>query len=214
MLLSAVVGSGIMSESLSGGNAALTLLGNSVATGGVLLGAILTFRPISGAHFNPVITLSEAVLGTRPWREAQGYIAAQTAGAFFGVALANRMFELPVFFQSQHSRAGRGMLLSEMVATFGLLMVVQGSARMGTTTVSLAVAAYVTAAYWYTMSTGFANPAVTLARAATGTFSCIRLADVPAFAITQLAGGTIATVLFKWLVPGGGRYSAERDDAE
>src|SRR5215510_679749 len=201
MLLATVVGSGIMAERLAGGNVAIALLANTVATGAALVTLILTFGTISGAHFNPAVTLADASQGGLPWREVPSYMIAQIVGAFVGVALANGMFELPVFFPSQHARHGGAQLLSEFVATFGLLTVIWGCVRQRSSAVPFAVGAYITAAYWFTASTSFANPAVTLARAASDTFAGIRPADVPGFILAQLAGAAAATVLFRWLVP-------------
>jgi glycerol uptake facilitator-like aquaporin len=200
-LLAAVVGSGIMGERLSGGNVAITLLANTLATGAVLVALILTFGPVSGAHFNPAVTLADASQGGLAWREAPAYITAQLTGAFAGVAVAHLMFGLPLFTASRHARAGVAQLFSEFVATFGLLAVIWGCARRRTAAVPFAVAAYITAAYWFTASTSFANPAVTLARAASDTFSGIRPPDAPGFVAAQLAGAATATVLFRWLVP-------------
>ena len=200
-LLAAVVGSGIMGEQLAGGNVAIALLANSIATGAALIALILAFGPISGAHFNPAVTLADASQGGLPWRECPGYIAAQILGAFAGVAAANVMFEKPVFFASHHARSGASQLFSEFVATFGLLAVIWGCARLRATAVPFAVGAYIAAAYWFTASTSFANPAVTLARSATDTFSGIRPADVPGFVVAQLLGAAAATVLFRWLAP-------------
>jgi len=201
LLLVAVVGSGIMGERLSGGNLAVALLGNSLATGAALVTLILVFGPISGAHFNPVVTLSDAWQGEMPWRHVPSYIAVQVVGAFCGVALANAMFELPPFFASTHIRSGGAQLLSESLATFGLLATIRGCVRLRPNAVPFAVAAYITGAYWFTSSTSFANPAVTLARSATNTFSGIRPTDVPGFIGAQLLGAALATVLFQWLVP-------------
>jgi glycerol uptake facilitator-like aquaporin len=201
MLLAAVVGSGIMGERLAAGNVAVALLANSLATGATLFAIIVTFGPISGAHLNPVVTLSNAAQGRFGWRKVPIYIVAQILGAFLGVAVANLMFALPVFFLSQHARAGLPQMFSECVATFGLLAVIWGCVRRQPAAVPMAVAAYITAAYWFTASTSFANPAVTLARAATDTFAGIRPADVPGFIGAQLLGGATATVLFRWLVP-------------
>jgi glycerol uptake facilitator-like aquaporin len=201
LLLVAVVGSGIMAERLAGGNVALALLANSVATGGALVALILAFGPVSGAHLNPAVTLADASQGGLPWREAPAYVLAQVAGAFAGVAIAHGMFELPVFTASVHARAGTAQVLSEAVATFGLLSVIWGSARARPGVVAFAVAAYVTGAYWFTASTAFANPAVTLARAATDTFAGIRPADVPGFLLGQAIGASAATALFRWLAP-------------
>jgi len=201
LLLAAVVGSGIMGERLAGGNAAIALLANSIATGAALLALILTFGPISGAHFNPAITLADAALGGIRWRETPLYFAAQVAGAFLGVAVAHLMFGEPLFSASRHARAGGGQFLGEVVATFGLLAVIWGVSRRRAQSVPAAVAAYITAAYWFTSSTSFANPAVTLARAATDTFAGIRPADAPAFILAQLLGAAAATALFRWLAP-------------
>jgi len=201
MLLAAVVGSGIMGERLAGGNVAVALLANALATGAALVALILTFGPISGAPFNPAVTLADASQRGLPWSEAPLYIVAQLAGAFGGVAVAHLMFETPLFFASRHERAGFAQAFSEFVATFGLLAVIWGGARVRSSTVPFAVAAYITAAYWFTASTSFANPAVTLARSATGTFSGIRPSDAPGFIVAQLLGAAAATVLFRWLVP-------------
>jgi glycerol uptake facilitator-like aquaporin len=198
-LLAAVVGSGIMAERLSGGNAGLALLANAVATGGALVALIVTFAPISGAHFNPAVTLAAAWSGAVRWREAPAYIAAQLLGALVGVAAAHGMFSLPLFVASRHARAGGAQAFSEFVATFGLLAVIRGCRHAGTPVVAAAVAAYITAAYWFTASTSFANPAVTLARSLTDTFSGIRPADVAPFVVAQLLGAVAASALFRWL---------------
>ena len=200
-LLAAVVGSGIMGERLAGGNVAIALLANTIATGAALVTLILTFGPISGAHFNPAVTLADASQGGLAWREAPAYLAAQVTGAFAGVAAAHLMFGEPVFSASRHIRSGNAQIFSEFVATFGLLSVIWGCARLRSSAVPFAVGAYITAAYWFTASTSFANPAVTLARAASDTFAGIRPADAPAFIAAQLAGSAAATVLFRWLVP-------------
>src|ERR1700675_2511726 len=200
-LVATVVGSGIMGERLSGGNVAIALLANTIATGAALVALILTFGPISGAHFNPVVTLADAWTGGRPWREVPVYLTAQVAGAFAGVAAAHVMFSAPVFFASRQARAGGAQLFSELVATFGLLAVIWGCARTRPADVPYAVGAYITAAYWFTASTSFANPAVTLARAASDTFAGIRPADAPGFIVAQLVGAAAATLLFRWLVP-------------
>jgi len=200
-LLAAVVGSGIMGERLSGGNVAIALLANTLATGAMLVALILTFGPISGAHFNPAVTLADAFEGGLPWREVPGYLLAQVVGAFAGVAAAHLMFSQPLFSASQHARAGRAQLFSEFVATFGLLSVIWGCARLRSSAVPFAVGAYITGAYWFTSSTSFANPAVTLARSASDTFAGIRPADVPGFILAQLAGAAAATLLFRWLIP-------------
>ena len=202
LLLAVVVGSGISGERLSGGSAGLALLANTLATGAGLVALILAFGPVSGAHFNPAVTLADATQGGLSWREAIAYVAAQGAGAFAGVAAANLMYGEPAFFASCHARAGAGQWLGEFVATFGLLSVVWGCVRLRSAAFApFAVGAYITAAYWFTSSTAFANPAVTLARAATDTFAGIRPADVPAFVFAQLLGALAATLLFRWLVP-------------
>ncbi len=200
-LLAAVVGSGIMGDRLAGGNVAIALLANTVATAAALIALILAFGPISGAHFNPAVTLADAWQGGIAWREAPAYLGAQVAGAFGGVAAAHVMFGEPVFSASHHVRSGSAQLFSEFVATFGLLSVIWGCARLRSSAVPFAVGAYIAAAYWFTASTSFANPAVTLARAASDTFAGIRPADAPGFVIAQLAGAAAATALFRWLVP-------------
>jgi glycerol uptake facilitator-like aquaporin len=200
-LLAAVVGSGIMGERLAGGNVAIALLANTLATGAMLVTLILTFGPISGGHFNPAVTLAEASQGGLPWREVPGYLAAQLVGAFAGVAAAHLMFGAAVFSTSRHVRAGGAQLFSEFVATFGLLSVIWGCARLRPSAVPFAVGAYITGAYWFTGSTSFANPAVTLARSASDTFAGIRPADAPGFIAPQLAGAVAATILFRWLAP-------------
>ena len=200
-LLAAIIGSGIMGERLAGGNVAIALLANTVATGAALIALILTFGPISGAHFNPAVTLADASQGGLAWREAPVYVAAQIIGAFTGVAAAHLMFGEPIFFASRHVRAGGAQLFSEFVATFGLLSIIWGCARLRSSAVPFAVGAYITTAYWFTSSTSFANPAVTLARAASDTFAGIRPVDAPGFIAAQLAGAMGATLLFRWLVP-------------
>jgi glycerol uptake facilitator-like aquaporin len=200
-LLAAVIGSGIMGERLSGGSIGLALLANTVATGAALVALILTFGPISGAHFNPAVTLCDATQGGLAWREVPVYIIAQVIGAFVGAASAHVMFGLPLFFASKHTRSGGAQLFSEFVATFGLLAVIWGCVRLRSSAVPFAVAAYITAAYWFTSSTSFANPAVTLARSLSGTFAGIRPIDAPGFIVAQLVGAMAATMLFRWLVP-------------
>jgi glycerol uptake facilitator-like aquaporin len=201
LLLATVIGSGIMGERLCGGNVAIALLANTIATGAGLVALILTFGPISGAHFNPAVTLADATQGGIAWRDVPAYLAAQVAGAFAGVAAAHGMFGEPVFFASQHVRTGMAQWFSEFVATFGLLATIWGVVRRRSNAVPFAVGAYITAAYWFTSSTSFANPAVTLARAASDTFAGIRPADAPAFIVAQLLGAGAATALFRWLVP-------------
>jgi glycerol uptake facilitator-like aquaporin len=201
MLLAAVVGSGIMGDRLSGGNQAIALLANTLATGGALVALILAFGPVSGAHFNPAVTVADASQGGLPWREVPGYLAAQCGGAVVGVWTAHAMFEERLFMLSLRARSGPAQMLSEFVATFGLLAVIWSCSRRRSTAVPFAVAAYITAAYWFTASTSFANPAVTAARALTDTFAGIRAVDVPAFVVAQFAGAMAATFLFRWLVP-------------
>jgi glycerol uptake facilitator-like aquaporin len=201
MLLAAVVGSGIMADRLSGGNGAVALLANTVATAAALVALILTFGPISGAHFNPAVSVADASQGGLEWRAVPAYVAAQILGAVVGVWIAHVMFGERVLMLSQHARSGPAQIFSEFVATFGLLSVIWGCSRRRSDAVPFAVAAYIAAAYWFTASTSFANPAVTLARALTDTFAGIRPADVPGFILAQLAGAAAATFLFRWLVP-------------
>jgi glycerol uptake facilitator-like aquaporin len=201
LLLAAVFGSGIMGERLANGNIAVALLANTVATGAALVALILTFGPISGAHFNPVVSVADASQGGLSWSQAGGYVVAQIVGALIGVALANAMFVEPVYAWSQHARNGFPQILSEAVATFGLLSVIWGCVRRRPNAVPFAVGAYITAAYWFTASTSFANPAVTLARALTNTFAGIRPSDVPGFLVGQTVGAAAATALFRWLAP-------------
>ena len=200
-LLAAVVGSGIMGERLAAGNTAIALLANSVATGAALIAIILAFGSISGAHLNPAVTLADAWQGGIAWRETPAYIAAQLAGAFAGVAAAHLMFGLPLVSASTHARAGSAQLLSEFIATFGLLAVIWGCVRHRPSAVPFAVGSYIAAAYWFTSSTSFANPAVTLARSLSNTFAGIRPADAAGFVAAQLAGAFAATLLFRWLIP-------------
>jgi glycerol uptake facilitator-like aquaporin len=201
LLLATVIGSGIMGGRLAQGNTAIALLANTIATGAALLALILTFGPISGAHFNPAVTLAFASQGIIKWRDVPAYIIAQIVGAFAGVAAAHVMFGEPVFFLSHHVRAGYAQLFSEFVATFGLLSVIWGCVKQRSQFTPFAVGAYITAAYWFTSSTSFANPAVTVARSASDTFAGIRPVDVPGFVIAQLLGALAATFLCRWLVP-------------
>jgi len=200
-LLAAVVGSGIMGERLAGGNVAIALLANTIATGATLAALILTLGPISGAHFNPAVTMADASQGGIPWREVPLYIGTQLAGAIAGVLAAHLMFGEPLLQLSHHVRAGPAQLFSEFVATFGLLAVIRGCSRTRVESVSVAVGLYITGAYWFTASTSFANPAVTAARALTNTFTGIRPADTPGFIVAQFAGAVVATWFFRWLVP-------------
>jgi len=206
-LVAAVVGSGIMGERLAGGNVAIALLANTISTGAALVALILTFGPISGAHLNPAVTLADAIEGGIPWREVPPYIAVQFAGGVSGAFAAHLMFGLHWYSFSTHVRSGPPLLFSEFIATFGLLSVGCSRTRPGAT--PFAVAAYITSAYWFTASTSFANPAVTVARALSDTFAGIRPADVPLFLIAQIAGALVATFLFRWL-SGGLHATAEK----
>ncbi len=201
LLLAAVVGSGIMAERLAGGNVAIALLANAIATGGALVAIILAFGPISGAHLNPAVTIADAWQRGVSWRDVPVYIGAQIFGAVAGVAIANVMFGLPPFFASHHARAGGALWVSEFVATFGLLAVIWGCARARSEATPFAVAAYIVGAYWFTSSTSFANQAVTIARSLSDTFAGIRPIDVAPFILAQLAGAAAATALFRWLSP-------------
>ena len=201
LLVAAVVGSGIMAERLAGGNMGLALLANTIATGAALVALILTLGPLSGAHFNPVVTLADGVSGVLPWPEVPAYVAAQVVGGLLGTGLANLMFEGPVFSLSQRGRHGAAQLLSEIVATFGLLLVIGVGSRFRPTTVPFAVAAYISAAYWFTASTSFANPAVTVARAMSDSFAGIRPPDVPGFIAAQCVGGALGIGAVRWLLP-------------
>jgi glycerol uptake facilitator-like aquaporin len=210
LLLAAVVGSGIMGERLAGGNIAVALLANTMATGAVLVALIYGLAPISSAHFNPAVSAACAIGGELAWRDLPGYVGAQIVGALLGVAIAHLMFELPVFSISQHARTGLAQLLSEAVASFGLLLVIGGCAR-ARAPVAIAVGAYITAAYWFTASTSFANPAVTLARAFSDTFAGIRPVDAPGFVFAQLIGAAGATLLLRWFAA---RPAADEHDEQ
>jgi glycerol uptake facilitator-like aquaporin len=201
LLLAVVIGSGIMAERLAGGNVAIALLANTIATGAGLLALILMFGTISGAHFNPVVTLSEAWQKNLASADILPYLAVQVAGAFAGVAAAHVMFGEPLYFASGHMRTGASQWWSECVATFGLIGTIIGCSRSRPAMTPFAVSAYITSAYWFTASTSFANPAVTLARAASNTFAGIRPIDTPGFILAQLAGAAAATLLFTWLYP-------------
>ncbi len=201
LLLAAVVGSGIMAARLAGGNVALALLANAIATGGALLAIISAFEPISGAHLNPVVTVADAWRHGIAWRDVPAYVVAQLLGAVGGVAIANVMFGLPPIVVSHHVRTGGAQWLGEFVATFGLLAVIWGCARSKAQVTPVAVAAYIVGAYWFTSSTSFANPAVTIARALSDTFAGIRPIDVAPYVVMQFAGAAAATALFDWLGP-------------
>jgi len=198
-LLAAVVGSGIMAAKLSGGNVALALLCNTIATGAILVALILTFAAMSGAHFNPAVTLAFALRGETAWRDAAIYIAAQITGAIIGVWVAHLMFELPLLQLSLTQRSGAGQWLAEAVATFGLLLTIFGVASRTPAAVPYAVGLYITSAYWFTASTSFANPAVTIARSLSDTFAGIAPQDAPAFIAAQIAGALLAVPLAGWL---------------
>lgn len=195
-LVAAVVGSGVMGEKLAGGNVAIALLANTIATGAALVALIGTFGSISGAHFNPVVTLSDAITGRMSWTDASAYTVVQIVAGIVGAVAAHLMFGLPVVSLSLHARSGIALVLSEFIATFGLLCVILGCSRFRSSIVPFAVGAYITAAYWFTASTSFANPAVTIARSLTNTFCGIRPADVPWFLVAQVCGGLAATFLF------------------
>lgn len=202
-LLAGIVGSGIMAERLSSGNASLALLANTLATAGILMCLVAALAPVSGAHFNPAVSLADAIGGGLPWGEVPAYIGAQLSGAIAGVSAANTMFGLPILFTSHHIRGGPAQWFAEFVATFGLLLVILGCTRFRSLLLPLAVAAYIAGAYWFTSSTSFANPAVTVARSFSDTFAGIRPQDAPEFVLAQIAGAVAATLLFAWIVPRG-----------
>jgi glycerol uptake facilitator-like aquaporin len=203
LLVTAVVGSGIMGERLAGGNAAIALLANTIATGAALAALIVTFASLSGAHFNPAVSLAMALRGLVPWREVPFYVSAQFAGAVLGTILAHLMFRHEWYSFSVRERSGFAQMLSEFVAAFGLVCVIWGCAKVRSALATpVAVASYIVAAYWFTASTSFANPAVTVARSITDTFSGIRPVDVPGFILAQIAGALAATLLFTWLEKG------------
>jgi glycerol uptake facilitator-like aquaporin len=207
-LVAAVIGSGIMGEHLAGGNVAIALLANTIATGAALVALILTFGPTSGAHFNPAVTLADAIDHGIAWPEAAAYMLVQCAGGVAGAVIAHLMFALRWYSLSSQPRRGWAVVLSEFVATFGLLSVIWGCSRLRSGAVPFLVASYITAAYWFTASTSFANPAVTIARSLSNTFAGIQPTDVPLFIVAQIAGALCATFLFRWLVPSLSRYAA------
>jgi glycerol uptake facilitator-like aquaporin len=199
MLFATVIGSGIMAETLSGGNVAVALLGNTIATAAMLFVLITILGPVSGAHFNPAVTLVMAKSGSLPWRDAGLYVAAQLVGGLLGAALAHAMFALPILEWGTKVRTGPGQWLGEAVATFALVLTIIGTARYRPNWLPIAVAAVITAGYWFTSSTSFANPAITIARSLTDSFSGIRPLDVPGFIAAQLAGALLASWLAGWL---------------
>jgi glycerol uptake facilitator-like aquaporin len=201
-LVATVVGSGIMAERLAGGNVALALLANTIATGAALVALILTFGPISGAHLNPVVSLADAMEGGLAWSDTLPYMGSQILGGVCGTIAAHAMFGLSLVSLSRHARGGPTQFLSEFIATSGLLSVIWGCTRSRSSAVPFAVGSYITAAYWFTASTSFANPAVTIARCLSDTFAGVRPLDVPLFIVAQAAGAIAATILFRWLVPG------------
>lgn len=201
LLVATVVGSGIMAERLANGNVALALLANTIATGATLVALILAFGPISGAHLNPVVSVADALERGLSWSETFAYALAQIFGGSGGTFLAHAMFSLPFVSLSRHARSGPAQFVSEFTATFGLLCVIWGCSRSRSKVVPFAVGSYITAAYWFTASTSFANPAVTIARCLSDTFAGIRPMDVPLFIAAQFSGGIGATLLFRWLIP-------------
>lgn len=208
-LLAAVIGSGIMAQRLSGGNSALALLCNTIPTGAILCVLILVFGPVSGAHFNPAVSLACSLRRELPWQVATIYIAAQICGAFVGVWAAHLMFELPLWQMSLHVRTGSGQWLAEAIATFGLLITIFGCAARTTSDVAWAVGLYITAAYWFTASTSFANPAVTIARGFSDSFAGIAPMNVGAFIVAQLIGMLTAVAASRWLWPAQQRLKAK-----
>jgi glycerol uptake facilitator-like aquaporin len=200
-LVATVIGSGVMAERLSNGNVALALLANTIATGAALVALIFAFGGISGAHFNPAVSIVDAFEGGLAWGQTPHYIIGQVLGGIMGAVVAHLMFGLPFVSLSGHVRSGTSQVFSEFVATFGLVSVIWGCSRLRPNAVPFAVGAYITAAYWFTASTSFANPAVTIARCLSDTFAGIRPIDVLPFLVAQFLGGFAATLLFRWLLP-------------
>ncbi len=198
LLVAAVIGSGIMAERLAGGNVAIALLANTIATGAALVALISAFASVSGAHFNPIVTCAEAALGRMAWKRVAPYVVVQIAAAIAGALIAHVMFEMPLISWSHHERSGIAIGFSEVVATFGLLTVVFHAARANSNAVPSVAAGWIMAAYWFTASTSFANPAVTIARAMSDSFTGIRPVDVAPFIIAQIVGGALAVVFFRW----------------
>jgi glycerol uptake facilitator-like aquaporin len=201
LLLATVVGSGIMGAKLAGGNTAIALLGNTLPTGAILIVLITIFGPVSGAHFNPAVSVAMAIRGKLGWSEVAPYVLAQLAGGVIGVLVAHLMFDLDVVQVSTTVRSGQGQWIAEAVATFGLLLTIFGTLRARPEFVATAVGLYITAAYWFTASTSFANPAVTLARTLSDTFAGIRPMDAPGFILAQAVGAALAIVVAAWLFP-------------
>jgi len=200
-LVAAVIGSGIMADRLSNGNVALALLANTIATGAALVALIAAFGPISGAHLNPVVSLMDALEKGLSWRETPFYVSGQILGGIFGTVVVHLMFGLRILSVSHHVRSGPAQVLSEFVATFGLVSIIWGCSRRRPDAIPFVVGAYIMAAYWFTASASFANPAVTIARCLSDTFAGIRPIDVPWFVLAQFLGGIAATMVFRWLVP-------------
>jgi len=200
LLVTTVVGSGVMGERLAGGNVALALLGNTLPTGAILVVLILALGPISGAHFNPAVSLVMALRRAHPWRDFLPYAAAQILGGCVGTLVAHAMFELPLFELATKARAGAAQGFAEFVATFGLIVTILAVVRFRGEAIPVAVGLYITAAYWFTASTSFANPAVTIARALTDSFAGIAPHDVPLFIVAQLGGALAGLALMRWLL--------------
>src|SRR5665213_3755546 len=200
-LVAAIIGSGVMGGRLANGNIALALLANTIATGAALVALIFALGGVSGAHFNPVVSLMDAFERGLPWKQTPHYVIGQVLGGITGAIVAHLMFGLPLVSLSSHARSGPQQVFSEFVATFGLVSVIWGCSRLRSNAVPFAVGAYITAAYWFTASTSFANPAVTIARCLSDTFAGIRPSDVPLFVVAQFLGGLAATLVFGWLVP-------------
>jgi glycerol uptake facilitator-like aquaporin len=213
-LVATVIGSGIMGERLAGGNVALALLANSLATGAALVALILAFGAVSGAHFNPAVTLLQSIQRELPWKVAAWYVIAQCSGGVCGAVMAHVMFGLRVVSLASHARSGWAQAFSEFLATSGLLGVIWGCARQRSEMVAFAVGAYITAAYWFTSSTSFANPAVTIARSLSDTFAGIRPRDVPLFVAAQLCAVVVSAFLWPWLFPKEGIAKAAQDSLE
>lgn len=213
-LLAAVVGSGIMAERLAGGNAAIALLGNTIPTGAILTVLILIFGPLSGAHFNPAISVGFALRGDLSWRDFPLYVVCQILGGVAGVWAAHAMFDLPILQTSMTARTGVGQWFAEAIATFGLFLTIIGCVTRNAAAVPYAVGLYITAAYWFTASTSFANPAVTIARALSNTFAGIAPGDMPAFVVAQMSGLLAAFYVSRWLWTSDAQSAEIREQAE